>query len=100
MLILISGSSSFIGYYLCKNFLEKDMHIIGIDNLNSYYDINLKKARLSALEALPNFENITGDLFDRNIVEDLFDNYPFDTVINLAAQIGLRYSLENPHTYI
>jgi len=100
MTILITGVAGFIGSQLAKKLLEYEINIIGIDNLNKYYDVNLKKSRLQQLEAKPNFHFIQLDLADRNGMEELFNNYEFNQVVNLAAQAGVRYSLENPNAYI
>ncbi|MBE9563272.1 MAG: NAD-dependent epimerase [Proteobacteria bacterium] len=100
MTTLITGVAGFIGSQLAKNLLKHDINIIGIDNLNEYYDINLKKARLQQLQTQPNFHFIQLDLADRAGMNELFKCYKFDQVVNLAAQAGVRYSLENPHAYV
>ena len=105
MSILITGSAGFIGFSLTKKLLELNFEVIGFDNLNNYYDINLKNARLEVLEETAKekkskFKNIIGDLSNKDQVERLFrDNKP-KIVINLAAQAGVRYSIENPHVYL
>ena len=99
--ILVTGSSGFIGYHLCERLLnDKDINIIGLDNMNDYYDINLKKARLDNLSKYDNFTFINGDISDKKTIEDLFKDNTFDIVINLAAQAGVRYSIDNPDVYI
>lgn len=99
--ILVTGSSGFIGYHLCERLLnDKDIKIIGLDNMNDYYDINLKKARLDNLSKYDNFTFINGDISDKKTIEDLFKDNTFDIVINLAAQAGVRYSIDNPDVYI
>ena len=99
MTILVTGAAGFIGAQLCKRLLELDFAVVGIDNLNDYYDINLKKARLSQLED-PNFRFIKLDLADRSAMLALFAEEKFKRVVNLAAQAGVRYSLDNPHAYV
>lgn len=96
--ILITGCSGFIGYHLTKKLLDNYI-IIGIDNLNDYYDINLKKERLKLLKH-KNFTFIECDISDKEKLNNIFDKYKFDIVINLAAQAGVRYSIENPDVYI
>ena len=96
--VLITGCAGFIGYHLTKRLLD-NYKIIGIDNLNDYYDINLKKDRLKNLEH-NNFIFIKSDISNKEKINNLFDNYQIDIVINLAAQAGVRYSIENPDVYI
>ncbi|MFK5968668.1 MAG: NAD-dependent epimerase [Candidatus Marithrix sp.] len=100
MRILITGVAGFIGSQLAKKILNHDISVIGIDNLNDYYDVNLKKSRLQQLETNSNFQFIKLDLADRSGMAELFNRYKFNQVINLAAQAGVRYSLENPYTYV
>ena len=100
MHILITGAAGFIGFHLAQRLLAEGDRVCGIDNLNSYYDVSLKKARLSRLEAHPNFKFVRLDLADRAGLEALFQSISFDRIINLAAQAGVRHSLENPFTYI
>ena len=101
MNILVTGSAGFIGAFLCKKLLEttKDT-IVGIDNLNDYYDVSLKEARLEMLRAYNDFAFIKGDISDKSFIDKLFDEYNFDVVVNLAAQAGVRYSIENPDVYV
>ena len=101
-MILITGSTGFIGSYLCKRLLAENTTttIIGIDNMNDYYDVRLKEYRLSELQKYSNFTFIKGDISDKQLIMSLFEKYHFDTVVNLAAQAGVRYSIENPDTYI
>ena len=101
-MILITGSSGFIGFYLCKRLLAENptTTIIGIDNMNDYYDVRLKEYRLSELQKYNNFTFIKGDISDKQLIMSLFEKYHFDTVVNLAAQAGVRYSIENPDAYI
>ena len=104
MAIFITGTAGFIGYHLSKNLLEKGKLVIGFDNLNSYYDVNLKKARLESLKKITPQKNIfkfiKGDLEDKNELTELFEKYRPKIVINLAAQAGVRFSIENPSAYI
>jgi UDP-glucuronate 4-epimerase len=100
MKVLITGVAGFIGYYVAQRLLSDGMQIYGVDNLNNYYDVNLKKARLSNLQSQPSFTFEFLELCDRNNVQQLFQKNTFDYVIHLAAQAGVRYSLENPWAYI
>ncbi|MDT2759592.1 NAD-dependent epimerase [Enterococcus xiangfangensis] len=102
MKLLVTGSAGFIGYHLVKQLLHRnqDIDIIGIDNLNDYYEVNLKKNRLAALEDERHFEFLKKDISDKEALFSLFAKEKFDVVINLAAQAGVRYSLENPQAYI
>ena len=96
----ITGAAGFIGYYLSKRLLELGCRVIGIDNLNEYYDVNLKHDRLSELESNEKFTFIKGDISDKELVTDLFEEHKPNIVVNLAAQAGVRYSIENPDVYI
>lgn len=98
--ILITGCAGFIGMHVAKILLGRGNKIIGIDNLNNYYDPKLKLARLEQLKPFQNFRFIKGDIADKNLIESLFESEKPEQVINLAAQAGVRYSLENPHAYI
>lgn len=103
MKILVTGVAGFIGYHVANQLLEQDVSIIGIDNLNNYYDVNLKTARLKNLATHQHgykHEFMQLDIGDRIAVEKLFAQHKFDLVIHLAAQAGVRYSIENPHAYI
>lgn len=108
MKMLITGAAGFIGFHLIKALLKdkplnEDSFIVGIDNLNDYYEVELKQERLRILSELPTakaFKFIELDLADRDTMSALFSKYPFDIVINLGAQAGVRYSIENPHAYI
>jgi len=100
--ILITGSCGFIGYHLCKKLLGGyDVAITGVDNMNDYYEVSLKEARLKELEDLhKDFTFVRMDIAEKDKVEELFAENDFDLVVNLAAQAGVRYSLENPDAYI
>ena len=100
MHILVTGAAGFIGYHLSEKLLARGDTITGLDNLNDYYDVSLKEARLDRLKTQSGFTFIRADLQDRTALEALFTEHNFDAVINLAAQAGVRYSLENPHAYI
>lgn len=100
MTYLITGAAGFIGFYISKRLLAQGKSVVGIDNLNDYYDVNLKKTRLRELEGDSGFTFYKLDLADREGVENLFSENKFDCVVNLAAQAGVRYSLTNPHAYI
>lgn len=98
--ILITGAAGFIGFHLSKTLLNQNCSIVGYDNLNDYYDVRLKQDRLAQLLSYENFTFIEGDLVDKEMLEIQFKGQSFDMVINLAAQAGVRYSIENPETYI
>jgi len=100
--ILITGVAGFIGSYLAKRVCEANptARVIGFDSVNDYYDVSLKEYRLKQLENLPNFEFIRGNLADRAAVKAIFEKYHPEIVVNLAAQAGVRYSIENPDAYI
>ncbi len=98
--ILVTGAAGFIGYHVASALLERGDRVTGLDNLNPYYDPRLKEARLSRLEGRPGFAFVRMDLEDREGMERLFSESGFTHVIHLAAQAGVRYSLENPHAYV
>jgi len=98
--VLVTGAAGFIGYHLSKRLLENSCRVTGIDNLNSYYDVGLKTARLEKLKSFENFSFFKMDISHNEAMEKVFENNHFDVVVNLAAQAGVRYSLENPHAYI
>ena len=100
--ILITGSSGFIGSFLCKRLLNEynNIKIIGLDNMNSYYDVSLKEYRLNELSKYNNYTFIKGNLADKELINKIFNEYKPEIVVNLAAQAGVRYSITNPDTYI
>jgi UDP-glucuronate 4-epimerase len=100
MKVLVTGVAGFIGYHLAQRLLQEGMEVIGIDNLNDYYDVSLKKARLERLVPQSGFKFEFLELSDRTGVTHLFQNYSFDYVVHLAAQAGVRYSLQNPWAYV
>lgn len=97
---LITGAAGFIGFHLARNLLEMGCGVVGLDNLNDYYEVSLKEARLELLKNFEQFTFIRGDLGDKSIVDRVFDAYQPQIVVNLAAQAGVRYSIENPDAYI
>ena len=100
MNILVTGAAGFIGYHVARALLERGDSVTGFDNLNPYYDVTLKEARLEQLRACPAFSFVKGALEDESAVAALFAGRPFDRVIHLAAQAGVRYSLTNPGAYV
>ena len=100
MKILVTGTAGFIGNHLALKLLERGDEVIGIDNLNDYYDVNLKLARLDRIKDHANFTDVRADISDRETMEQLFKQHQPQRVVNLAAQAGVRYSIENPHAYI
>ncbi len=97
---LITGGAGFIGYYLSKALLEKGAEVTGFDNLNDYYEVSLKEDRLSVLKKYPKYCFVKADLADHDAVFTLFEDFKPQIVINLAAQAGVRYSIDNPDAYI
>lgn len=97
---LITGAAGFIGYFLSKKLLELGCRVIGIDNVNDYYDVKLKHTRLEQLTPYKNFTFVKGDLSDKAMINGVFEEYQPHVVVNLAAQAGVRYSLVNPDAYI
>ena len=97
---MITGAAGFIGFHLSKRLLQSGIHVIGIDNMNAYYDVRLKKARLEGLRPFKNFSFFKCDLTDKTEMDAVFKKGRFEIVVNLAAQAGVRYSLENPSSYI
>ncbi|MDR4508609.1 MAG: NAD-dependent epimerase [Candidatus Brocadiaceae bacterium] len=98
--VLVTGAAGFIGFHLSRRLLERGDDVVGLDNLNDYYDVNLKQDRLKQLEGQEGFRFIRMDLEDREGIVKLFSGEQFDVVVNLAAQAGVRYSLINPYAYI
>ena len=98
--ILITGAAGFIGAHLAHKLIAGGAEVVGLDNLNDYYDPQLKKNRMAALAEGPQFTHVNIELSDRKAVENLFREHSFDAVVNLAAQAGVRYSLINPHSYV
>lgn len=100
--VLITGSSGFIGSNLALRLLQenKDIKVIGIDNMNDYYDVSIKEYRLNKLLAFDNFSFIKGSIADRELIDKIFNDNKIDIVVNLAAQAGVRYSITNPDVYI
>ena len=98
--ILVTGGAGFIGFHFSKKLLEAGCRVVGFDNLNEYYDVKLKYDRLAILQEFEQFQFIKGDLADKNALEQLFEAERPDIVVNLGAQAGVRYSIENPETYM
>ena len=100
MKILVTGAAGFIGFHTSRQLLDRGDTVVGLDNFNDYYDVNLKEARAAILDDYEHFSMVRIDLADRDAMEALFAKEKFDKVIHLAAQAGVRYSIENPHSYI
>jgi UDP-glucuronate 4-epimerase len=100
MKILVTGAAGFIGMHVARRLLERGVDVVGIDNLNDYYDVGLKEDRLKQLFTFPGFRFAKLDMADRVGMDDLFGQERFQRVVNLAAQVGVRYSLKNPHAYV
>lgn len=100
--ILITGAAGFIGANLAKRILQDDesVKVVGLDNMNAYYDVHLKEDRLKELEQYPNFTFVKGDLADKPLIDSLFKEHGFSVVVNLGAQAGVRYSITNPGAYV
>lgn len=98
--ILVTGAAGFIGFHYAKRLCEAGYTVLGIDNLNDYYDVSLKEARLKILEPFDNFEFEKLDIADRTGMEKLFMSYNPDVIAHIAAQAGVRYSIDNPHIYV
>ncbi|MCQ2603499.1 MAG: NAD-dependent epimerase/dehydratase family protein [Spirochaetia bacterium] len=101
MKILVTGAAGFIGFHLCRRLFDMNCEVVGLDNMNSYYDVELKNLRLSELRSQnPDFRFFRMDLGEKDALAELLENERFDVVCNLAAQAGVRYSIKNPYTYI
>ena len=100
MKLLVTGAAGFIGFHTAKLLLQRGEEVVGLDNLNDYYDPQLKIARLRQLEGWENFRFIKADLTDREAIDRLFRDGKFQRVVHLAAQAGVRYSIQNPHVYV
>ena len=100
MKILVTGSAGFIGSTLALRLLERGDEVVGLDNLNDYYDVNLKRARLARLQVYPGFTEVRASLEDRTMLTKTFVHHRLQRVVNLAAQAGVRYSIQNPHAYV
>ncbi len=100
MKVLVTGAAGFIGAHFTRRLLDRGDTVVGLDNLNPYYDVQLKKDRLSGLEGRDGFRFVLADMADRQAMQALFAQERFDRVVNLAAQAGVRYSLKNPHSYV
>lgn len=100
MSVLVTGTAGFIGMHVALRLLEQGLQVIGMDNLNDYYDVNLKKARLQRLHGYERYSHVHADLADRTAMEQLFTQYKSSRVVHLAAQAGVRYASINPHAYI
>ena len=98
--VLVTGAAGFIGFHLCRRLLDEGYVVVGIDNMNTYYDVQLKDARLEQLKAYDRFTFEKLDIADLKGLQSVFDRESFQVVVNLAAQAGVRYSLENPHAYV
>ena len=99
MKILITGVAGFIGFHVAERLLAQGHAVVGLDNLNDYYEVSLKLARMARIESRPNFRFIRLDLADRTVMAELFAREKFERVIHLGAQAGVRYSIDNPHAY-
>ncbi len=97
---LLTGTAGFIGYHVAEKLLKRKKKVFGLDNLNNYYDINLKKERLKLLKKYKNFKFFKADISNSTLIKNIFKRIKPDIVINLAAQAGVRYSLKNPHAYV
>jgi len=97
---LVTGSAGFLGFHLSRRLLDRGDAVVGVDNVNEYYDVSLKWDRLKILRSYPRFQFCKVDLQDRPAMQSVFDEHGFEIVVHLAAQAGVRYSLTNPHAYV
>lgn len=100
MATLVTGAAGFIGFHVSTRLLERGESVVGLDNLNAYYDVRLKESRLNLLQKYPGFSFVKADVADRGLIPELFARNKFKKVIHLAAQAGVRYSIQNPHAYV
>jgi UDP-glucuronate 4-epimerase len=100
MRVLVTGAAGFIGFHLAARLLDRGEAVVGLDNMNAYYDVGLKEARLARLSGRAGFRFVRADLADRAAMEAVFSEGRFDAIVNLAAQAGVRHSVENPHIYV
>ena len=98
--ILVTGAAGFIGFHLARRLTERGDFVVGVDNLNAYYEVTLKEARLAQLEESESFEFVRADIADRSTMEKVFAHGRFDAIVNLAAQAGVRHSLIDPYVYV
>ncbi len=98
--ILLTGAAGFIGFHVAKEFLARGDAVVGVDNLNEYYEVELKHARLRVLDEYPNFDFYRLDLAEREHTQELIESQSWDAIVHLAAQVGVRYSVENPMAYV
>jgi UDP-glucuronate 4-epimerase len=100
MRVLVTGAAGFIGYHVARRLLARGDRVVGLDNFNAYYEVALKESRAAHLNEMPGLEMVRADLADRTSIDRVFETGRFDAVVNLAAQAGVRYSMENPRAYV
>src|SRR5690349_18353365 len=100
MKVLVTGAAGFIGFHVTRRLLARGDHVTGLDNVNSYYDVTLKEKRIDLLSDSQAFKFVKASLQDRQAMQSEFDRGKFEVVIHLAAQAGVRYSIQNPHEYV